>query len=90
MTTNFCRQTVADIKAVEGILPDHYKIGEGRKSGSIRCVSEVGIRKGVDAEDEEHWGYVFEAIKKHFGNRFKEVFHNVCFCHTDFIIYYKK
>lgn len=42
-----------------------------------------------DAEDDEHWGYIFKAIKQHFGERFLEVFHNTCFCHIDFTIYLK-
>jgi hypothetical protein len=43
----------------------------------------------TDAEDDEHWGYIFQAIKQHFGERFQEVFHNTCFCHVDFTIYLK-
>jgi hypothetical protein len=43
----------------------------------------------TDAEDEEHWEYIFKAIKQHFGGRFQEVFHNTCFCHVDFTIYLK-
>lgn len=42
-----------------------------------------------DAEDEEHWEYIFQAIKQHFGDRFQEVYHNTCFCHVDFTIYIK-
>jgi hypothetical protein len=42
-----------------------------------------------DAEDEEHWGYIFNAIKQHFGERFQEVYHNTCYLHTDFTIYIK-
>jgi len=41
----------------------------------------------TDAEDDEHWSYIFQAIKQHFGDRFLEVFHNTCFCHVDFTIY---
>jgi hypothetical protein len=43
----------------------------------------------TDAEDDEHWEYIFQAIKQHFGERFQEVFHNTCFCHVDFTIYLK-
>jgi hypothetical protein len=43
----------------------------------------------TDAEDEEHWEYIFQAIKQHFGERFQEVYHNTCFCHVDFTIYLK-
>jgi hypothetical protein len=44
----------------------------------------------TDAEDEEHWEYIFQAIKQHFGERFLEVFHNTCFCHVDFTVYLKQ
>jgi hypothetical protein len=89
-----------DIEYVRSILPDHYTVQESEKRGSIHCKSEKGIRKSpylnqstgkmvTDAEDEEHWGYIVEAIKKHFGDRFQEIDHNTCFCHVDFTIYLK-
>jgi hypothetical protein len=78
-----------DIEFVKGLLPDHYEIKESKKAGSIHCKSEIGIRKGVDAEDEEKWNVIFTAIKTNFGERFQEVFHNTCFCHVDFTIYLK-
>ena len=78
-----------DLQFVRSILPDHYTVQEGKKKGSIHCKSEIGIRHKIDAEDDEHWHYVFSAIKQKFGKRFQEVFHNVSFCHTDFIIYLK-
>lgn len=79
-----------EIAFVKSILPDHYTVKESKSPGSIHCASPIGIRKGVDAEDDEHWGYVMKALRQTFGERFKEVFHNVCFCHTDFTIYLKK
>lgn len=93
-------QIARDVKFVISILPFHYTVEESDKRGSIHCVSPQGIRKSpylnqstgatvTDAEDEEHWGYIFGAIKQHFGERFQEVFHNVCLCHTDFTIYLK-
>lgn len=97
----------ADLNFVRSILPKHYTVQESKKSGSIHCKSEIGIRKlpytvypysqepdrsvlVKDAEDEEHWEYIFQAIKQHFGERFQEVFHNTCFCHDDFTIYLKQ
>lgn len=80
----------ADIQKVKAILPDHYEVKESRSPNAIHCVSSVGIRKDIDAEDDEHWSYIMKAFKKHFGDRFSEVFHNVCFCHTDFTIYLRK
>lgn len=44
----------------------------------------------TDAEDEEHWKYIFQALKQHFGGRFLEVFHNTCFYRVDFTIYLKQ
>lgn len=78
-----------EIAFVKSVLPEHYDVQESKKSGSIHCVSDIGIRKGIDAEDDEHWEYIFKAIKNHFGKGFQEVYHNVCFCHTDFTIYLK-
>jgi len=43
----------------------------------------------TDAEDEEHWQFIFEAIKQRFSERFQEVYHNTCFCHVNFTIYLK-
>lgn len=78
-----------DIEFVKGILPEHYEVKESKTLGSIYCKSATGIRKGVDAEDEEAWGKIFNAIKLKFGERLQEVFHNTCFCHVDFTIYLK-
>ncbi len=78
-----------DIEFVKGILPDHYEVKESKKAGSVHCKSAIGIRKDIDAEDDETWGNIFKDIKKYFGDRFQEVFHNTCFCHVDFTIYLK-
>lgn len=71
-----------DIKFVKGLLRN-YEVNEGDKRGSIHCVSSVGI------DDEERWQWTFKAIKQRFDNRFQEVYHNVCYNHKDFIIYFK-
>lgn len=84
-------QIAKDIDFVVKILPSHYVVKESKKVGSIHCESPKGIRlSGRDIEDEEMWNYIIKAIKQHFGERFQEVFHNVCFLHTDFTIYLKK
>lgn len=44
----------------------------------------------TDHEDEERWLCLFKAIKQHFEDRFREVYHNTCFCHVDFTIYLKQ
>lgn len=78
-----------DIHFIKSLLPDHYQVIESFTKGSIKCVSSIGIKKNKDSEDEEHWYYIFTAIKQHFKERFQEVFHNVCYCHTNFTIYLK-
>lgn len=77
----------ADLKYVIMLLPLHYVVKESKKPGNIHCYSKKGIRQGFDSEDEEAWGYIVAAIKKHFGGRFREIDHNVNFCHTDFTIF---
>lgn len=78
-----------DIGFVKTILPSHYTVKESKSKGSIHCVSSEGIKQGIDSEDDEHWSYIMMAIRKRFGERFSEVYHNVCFCHCDFTIYLK-
>lgn len=93
-------QILRDIQFIQVILPSHYIVQESTKRGSIHCKSSIGIRlppyqnKSTgnlvnDAEDEEMWGYVMNAMKQYFGIRFQEVFHNTCYCHVDFTVYLK-
>lgn len=76
-----------DIQFMKGILPNHYTVQESKKSGSVHCKSSIGIRKGIDAEDDEHWGYIMDAIRTEFGGRLQEVYHNTCSNHVDFTVY---
>jgi|LakMenE18May11ns_1017448.scaffolds.fasta_scaffold9959546_7 hypothetical protein len=92
---------IEDIQFMKSILPEHYEVKESKKSGSIHCKSSIGLRKTPynsfdsfkrpiivdDAEDEEQWFYIVEAIKAKFGERLQEIDHNTCFCHVDFTIY---
>ena len=80
----------SDFEAVRQLLPHHYTVTESKEAGNIHCVSRIGILKDGDAEDDEHWGYVMSGLRKHFGARFSEVFHNVCFGHKNFTIYIKQ
>ena len=94
------KYTLEDIMFMKKILPKHYAVKAIGDRGDINCMSNIGIRKSPyqakdgrgrtiivnDAEDDEHWEYIFKAIKKYFGNRFQEVNHTVCFCHTDFTV----
>lgn len=82
-------QIAKDIAFITKLLPSHYTVKESVKKGSVHCKSKIGIKLNGN-EDEEMWGYIFEAIKQYFGKRFQEVFHNTCYCHVDFIIYLKQ
>lgn len=76
-----------DIVFIKEILPSHYEVEAVRDKNYINCCSRIGIQKNNGYEDDEHWMYIFEAIKKHFGDRFSEVFHNTCTWHVNFNIY---
>ena len=65
---------------------DNDERGERTAKGGRALFKTLTV---TDAEDDEHWEYIFQAIKQHFGERFQEVFHNTCFCHVDFTIYLK-
>lgn len=94
-------QVVRDIEFMKRLLPSYYVVQESSTRGSIHCKSDHGIRLSpylntstgamvTDAEDEEMWSYIVGAIKQHFSSRFQEIFHNTCFCHTDFTVYLKQ
>ena len=76
-----------DILFVKTILPDHYTVQESKRKWSIHCFSKEGIRHKIDADDDEHWDYIVNAIQAHFGDRFMEIDHNTNFCHVDFTIH---
>lgn len=75
--------TATDISFLNDLLPQ-YTI-ENRPVNGMYCTSKTGIS---DATDE--WLPIFQAIKKHFGTRFSEVFHTTCSDHLRFTIYLKK
>lgn len=79
-----------DLEFIKNILPDHYVVKESKTMGSIHCKSPIGIKEGVDADDDEHWNYIVMAIQQKFGERFLEIDHNTCFCHVDFTICLKQ
>jgi hypothetical protein len=76
-----------DLQHVRELLPDHYTVQESKTLGSIHCTSSIGIDE--DGPYKSSWSGVFNGIALHFGSRFSEVFHNVCYRHTDFTIYLK-
>lgn len=69
---------------MKNILPSHYEITEG--DNWIRCKSRIGLRTNNDGDDDEAWSYVFGAIKNKYIT-LKEIYHNTCAFHQDFIIY---
>ena len=71
-------------------MPDSYTVHESKRPGSIHCYSRTGIKKGIDAEDDEHWDYIVAGIENYFGDRFMEIDHNTNFCHVDFTIHLRK
>jgi hypothetical protein len=81
---------MTDIEFVEKVLPDHYRVSESNRKGSIHCQSAIGIRHKIDADDDEHWEYIVNAIKNYFGDRFMEIDHNTNFCHVDFTIHLRE
>jgi hypothetical protein len=66
---------------VKDMLPDHYDVKE-TTTGIIRCKSSEGIESGVE------WADFMNAIKKYFGESFKEVYHSTCTNHVNFTVYY--
>lgn len=78
-------QTLKDADYVGQLLPDHYTVQPD--PGSLRCRSTTGIGQGLDDEDDEHWGYVMEALRLYFGERLLEVDHSTNYKHTDFTIH---
>ena len=78
--------TSSDLEFVKKILPTHYSVNANNKGDGINCTSKIGI----DENDEEHWFYIFQAIKQRFKENFSEVFHSTCSDHLDFTISFKK
>jgi len=72
---------MSDIDFIKNILPGNYKIKQIK--GGIDCISKEGIK------DEETWVYLREAIRQHFGDRFKEIYHTTCTYHIHFTIYFE-
>jgi predicted metal-dependent hydrolase len=66
--------------SIKMMLPKHYQVTEFY--GGVRCKSPEGM-------DEREWENFFIKVKRWLGKHFQEVFHNVNYRHTDFIIHYK-
>lgn len=80
MNTAGVHQHMADAtKYMRDLLPDHYTCFN--KVNGVHCVSDDGIA------DEEQWQYTMLAIKKQFGSRFMEVYHETCANHCAFTVY---
>lgn len=72
---------ISDKQFIEHILPDHYTLDE-YVPGAIWCRSNEGL-------EADEWDKVFASVKDHFGDRFREVYHNVNYMHKHFCVYYK-
>ena len=70
------------IAYIKQVLPVHYEVKGSKQRGNIHCKSAIGIA------DEEHWGYFMSALKGKFDD-FLEVYHNTCYNHVDFTIYFR-
>lgn len=80
-------QIQQDIDFVKSVLPSHYIVRESRpERRSIHCISSIGIEE----RPPQLWENILDLFKNYFGDRFQEVFHNVCANHTNFSIYLKK
>lgn len=66
---------------VKDMLPSHYEVKE-TITGVIRCKSSEGIDRAED------WSNFINAVKKYFGESFKEVYHSTCYNHINFTVYY--
>jgi hypothetical protein len=66
---------------VKDMLPPHYEVKE-TITGIIRCKSDEGI------EGAEDWANFMNALRKYFGDAFKEVNHATCASHVNFTVYY--
>lgn len=75
-----------DVEFMQRILPDHY-VCRATKNG-VHCKSPNGISE--KNKDEAFETMVMEPIRKHFGERFLEVFHQVCTAHLEFTVFLKK
>ena len=75
-----------DVDFMQRILPKHYVCTPVDKG--VHCISERGIS---EQNNDEAWNtMVMEPIRKHFGSRFVEVFHQVCTNHSEFTVYLHK
>lgn len=80
------KQIDKDIRFMKLLLPMHYAVSESKETtGSIHCKSSIGM----PVRDDEAWEHIIKAIKKQFGSRFQEIYHNTCTNRCDFIVYLK-
>jgi hypothetical protein len=71
------------IAYIKQVLPPHYEVTESKQKGNIHCKSAIGIN------DDEHWGFFMSALKDKFKDEFLEVYHNTCYNHVDFTVYFR-
>ena len=75
-----------DKKFMELVLPTNYTCK--LYPYGVRCISKEGITevKGYD----DHWYLIVKAIKQEFGERFQEIYHDICTNHMCFTVYLKR
>ena len=66
---------------IKDMLPSHYDVLE-TTTGIIRCKSDIGIETATE------WSDFMNALRKYFGDAFKEVYHSTCHNHVNFTVYY--
>ena len=72
-----------DVEIMQRILPTSYTCEE--RVDGVHCYSDIGI-------DDSEWNGIhgiLGQIKKSFGNRFSEVFHQTCADNKKFTVYFK-
>ena len=69
-----------DVEIMQRILPSSYTCEE--RVDGVHCYSDIGI-------DDSEWNEKVGQIKKSFGNRFSEVFHQTCADNKKFTVYFK-
>ncbi len=81
---------VKHIKFIKNLLPSSYNVQYNALKTGIECISATGIKPDKDKEDAQHWQYIIDTIKRHFGIKFQEIYHTTNANHLNFTIYFKK
>ena len=72
---------MTDIQYVQKLIPE-YDLTQTELG--IRCKSVIGI------DNEKEWNWFKNKIIERFKKRFQELYHEICYNHEDFWIYFKQ